>query len=522
MAQAARLSLRMQREFKLLLSDPPPGAAFPSLCSSSSSSAAPSLSSIDAEIEGPEGSVYANGVFRLKIQIPERYPFHPPVVTFVTPIYHPNIDNGGRICLDILNLPPKGAWQPSLNISSVLTSIGLLLSEPNPDDGLMHDASKEYKYNMQAFYQKARSMTERFAMPRASEDGAYVSHIEIQTRTSPRTKKLQVDDRRPDAPSSYSIQSQNRLSGVSRKLSLDSSGSKLHKAGTVVVEAAELNHYKDSTNKNVNEITAYDDFDNHIEPEGLKRKRSTVEGVNGNPVQYPSDNQIESEYGMGSMDISLKQKQSLKHNDSKPQSGKELRTPSRPSDLPLPESASHPRMDTADRNFNMFTSMKHKRLGLSGRKMTLGSSRSSQSLQNNKENLISSSSFADSKANLHSEPLDLCAMSEGSDFYGHAGKSSAIGGNKLGGNLRRQPLQSKVHLQESDENNLQLLQKQHEHDREEKLHTNIKENKIEQPTSDDPVIVLDSEDSGDERRLPSRSKLSLTRKRWPMKQKFKA
>ena len=31
----------------------------------------------------------------------------------------------------------QGAWQPSLNISTVLTSIRLLLTEPNPDDGLM-------------------------------------------------------------------------------------------------------------------------------------------------------------------------------------------------------------------------------------------------------------------------------------------------------------------------------------------------------------------------------------------------
>lgn len=37
----------------------------------------------------------------------------------------------------------QGMWQPSLNISTVLTSIGLLLSEPNPDDGLMHEAVSE-------------------------------------------------------------------------------------------------------------------------------------------------------------------------------------------------------------------------------------------------------------------------------------------------------------------------------------------------------------------------------------------
>jgi hypothetical protein len=45
----------------------------------------------------------------------------------------------GRICLDILNMPPKGAWKPSLNVPTLLASIGLLLAEPNPDDGLVTD-----------------------------------------------------------------------------------------------------------------------------------------------------------------------------------------------------------------------------------------------------------------------------------------------------------------------------------------------------------------------------------------------
>ncbi|CAE5970965.1 unnamed protein product [Arabidopsis arenosa] len=174
MAQAARLSMRMHKELKLLLSDPPHGALFPHLSSAASGSGDFStFSTIDAQIEGPEDTVYANGIFNLKIQIPERYPFQPPIVAFATPIYHPNIDNSGRICLDILNLPPKGAWQPSLNISTVLTSIGLLLSEPNSDDGLMCEVSREYKYNRQTFDYKAREMTEKYA--KVKPDGSSTS-----------------------------------------------------------------------------------------------------------------------------------------------------------------------------------------------------------------------------------------------------------------------------------------------------------------------------------------------------------
>lgn len=38
-----------------------------------------------------------------------------------------------------LSASPQGAWKPSLNISTVLSSIQLLMSHPNPDDGLMVD-----------------------------------------------------------------------------------------------------------------------------------------------------------------------------------------------------------------------------------------------------------------------------------------------------------------------------------------------------------------------------------------------
>lgn len=67
------------------------------------------------------------------------------MVRFLTPIYHPNIDTNGRICLDILNLPPKGSWSPSLNLSTILLSLRSLLSSPNPEDPLMSDIVCFYK-----------------------------------------------------------------------------------------------------------------------------------------------------------------------------------------------------------------------------------------------------------------------------------------------------------------------------------------------------------------------------------------
>lgn len=62
------------------------------------------------EIIGSEGTPYHGGVFDLTVTIPDRYPFEPPKVVFKTPIYHPNIDNAGRICLDTLKMPPQ-VWK---------------------------------------------------------------------------------------------------------------------------------------------------------------------------------------------------------------------------------------------------------------------------------------------------------------------------------------------------------------------------------------------------------------------------
>lgn len=113
----------------------------------------------EAVILGPTESPYQGGVFRLSIQFPVEYPFKPPHIQFLTKIYHPNVNPGGIICLDIL----KQAWSPALTISKVLLSITSLLTDPNPDDPFVPEIAHQYKTNREKYELEARIWTTRFA-----------------------------------------------------------------------------------------------------------------------------------------------------------------------------------------------------------------------------------------------------------------------------------------------------------------------------------------------------------------------
>ena len=165
--------LRLKKEMEMIEKDPPPGC--------SAWAAGDSVHELEAVIQGADDTPYAKGCFRLRITVPQRYPFEPPKVHFVTPIYHPNIDSAGRICLDILNMPDgngKGAWKPSLNLKTVLLSIRLLMSEPNPDDGLMVDITHEYIHNRALFERTAVERTRLHATEEAAAAAAAAAEPE--------------------------------------------------------------------------------------------------------------------------------------------------------------------------------------------------------------------------------------------------------------------------------------------------------------------------------------------------------
>lgn len=112
-----------------------------------------------ATIIGPEDSPYQGGVFFLDIVFPTDYPFRPPKITFITRIYHCNINSGGAICLDIL----KDQWSPALTIPKVLLSISSLLTDPNPDDPLVPEIAKLYIKDRERHDSTAREWTAQYA-----------------------------------------------------------------------------------------------------------------------------------------------------------------------------------------------------------------------------------------------------------------------------------------------------------------------------------------------------------------------
>lgn len=144
---------RIQKEIREMSNDPPANC-----------SAGPKdekdVYDWEAIILGPEDTPYHGGTFRLSIKFPTDYPFKPPRISFITPIFHPNVTESGGICLDIL----KDKWSPALNISKVLLSLVSLLGDPNPDDPMRGDVADLYKRDYETYKKKVREHMQKHAM----------------------------------------------------------------------------------------------------------------------------------------------------------------------------------------------------------------------------------------------------------------------------------------------------------------------------------------------------------------------
>ena len=93
-------------------------------------------------IKGPEQTPFEGGQFTVNFKL-ENFPFKAPIVSFLTKIYHPNVDKEGQICADMLEIGDK--WAPVKNLVKIMDKIISLLSAPNLESPMNPDAANDYK-----------------------------------------------------------------------------------------------------------------------------------------------------------------------------------------------------------------------------------------------------------------------------------------------------------------------------------------------------------------------------------------
>ncbi|CAL5370629.1 unnamed protein product [Camellia sinensis] len=151
---------RLMRDFKRLHHDPPAGI-----------SGAPYDNNImlwHGVIFGPDDtpcdgasltSDHLGGTFKLTLQFTEDYPNKPPIVRFISRMFHPN---NGSICLDIL----QNQWSPIYDIAAILTSIqrihcSSMLSDPNANSPANSEAALLFSENKCEYNRRVREIVEQ-------------------------------------------------------------------------------------------------------------------------------------------------------------------------------------------------------------------------------------------------------------------------------------------------------------------------------------------------------------------------
>lgn len=116
----------------------------------------------NALMRAPKNSPYSGYMFKFEIEFPIDYPNSAPTVYCKTKIYHMNISDLGKVCVQSLTNNDK--WKIRHDISTVLLSIFIIFEKPNPDSPYQKDIAKLYKENIEQYKKNVKENCEQNAI----------------------------------------------------------------------------------------------------------------------------------------------------------------------------------------------------------------------------------------------------------------------------------------------------------------------------------------------------------------------
>jgi ubiquitin-protein ligase len=113
-----------------------------------------------ALMRAPKNSPYDGYLYQFEIEFPNDYPNSAPKVYCKTDMYHMNISTEGRVCVSSVN----DEWGKAKNISTVLLSIFIIFSKPNPGSPYRGDIAKLYRENIQEYERRIKEHCAKYAL----------------------------------------------------------------------------------------------------------------------------------------------------------------------------------------------------------------------------------------------------------------------------------------------------------------------------------------------------------------------